>query len=351
MIINDFETFQQARGQDWSHITRSRRHADQVLQLLGDALKSYQNFDISCVFFGSLARREWTNGSDVDWTLLVDGQADAAHYKTAQAVARSIAKVEFMGQPLQEPGASGLFGNLTFSHQLVHKLGGEEDTNLNTTRRILLLLESVGLQSTAHARTVRALLDRYLKDDFRFDDEMKGRGRVPRFLLNDIFRFWRTLCVDYGMKRWVQSEKWALRNVKLRMSRKWLIVSGILTMFACECGDDEVESTERTKDATLSVLAEYAALTPADIIARELTRIGMQDQAASLFDIYDHYLSKLDNPELREDLRKLTTAAARRDRHFKEFKELGREFQDVLKQVFFEQDEALSKFTKEYGVF
>ena len=43
--------------------------------------------------------------------------------------------------------------------------------------------------------------------------------------------------------------------------------------------------------------------------------------------------------------------AARRDVHFKEFKELGRSFQDLLKSVFFEQHEALTKFTKEYGVF
>ncbi len=31
--------------------------------------------DIGLVAFGSLARLEWTSGSDVDWTLLVDGKA------------------------------------------------------------------------------------------------------------------------------------------------------------------------------------------------------------------------------------------------------------------------------------
>lgn len=217
--MSEFERFMAATNRDWQNISRARNEADEVLAVVREALKENQNADVECVFFGSLARREWTQGSDVDWTLLVDGQVDASHYKTAQIVEKTLASIEYHGKKLQEHGTSGLFGSLTFSHQLVHKLGGQEDTNLNTTRRILLLLESIGIQGEAHTRTVRAILDRYLRDDFRFDDDAQGR-RVPRFLLNDIFRFWRTLCVDYGMKRWTEDKKWALRNVKLGMSRK-----------------------------------------------------------------------------------------------------------------------------------
>lgn len=347
----DFEEFQRTTGKKWTNISRSRRSADQVLELLDTALLEFQNADVECVFFGSLARREWTNGSDVDWTLLIDGQADANHYKAAQSVGQAIAGLKFRGQPLSEPGASGLFGSLTFSHELVHKLGGEDDTNLNTTRRVLLLLESVGLQREGHARTVRTILDRYLKDDFRFDDAERGTSRVPRFLLNDIFRFWRTLCVDFGMKRWTQNEKWALRNIKLRMSRKWLFVSGMLTMFACDESQSSKVQMSATKDVTLDILADYATLTPTDIIARNLSRLGLRDQAVKMFDVYDSYLGKLDNPDMRDYLKKLTTEAARRDIHFKEFKELGRCFQEILKDTFFETHEDLSDFAKEYGVF
>jgi hypothetical protein len=42
----------------------------------------------------------------------------------------------------KEVGREGLFGSMAFSHDLVHQIGGEDDTNRNTTRRILLLLES-----------------------------------------------------------------------------------------------------------------------------------------------------------------------------------------------------------------
>lgn len=148
------------------------------------------------------------------------------------------------------------------------------------------------------------------------------------------------------MKRWTQTEKWALRNVKLRLSRKWLFV---LALFACD-GAEASEGTS-TMDATLEILSNYTALTPTDIIARDLGKLGLNSEAIEMFDIYDAYLGKLDNPEMREWLRKPTPEAARIDKHFKGFKDWGRNFQDVLVKTFFEADERLARFTKEYGVF
>lgn len=43
--------------------------------LLRRKVSEYDSEDTSLVVFGSLARREWTTGSDLDWTYLVDGQA------------------------------------------------------------------------------------------------------------------------------------------------------------------------------------------------------------------------------------------------------------------------------------
>jgi hypothetical protein len=36
------------------------------------------------------------------------------------------------------------------SHDIVHEIGGEDDTNSNTTRRVLLLLESNPLETVRH---------------------------------------------------------------------------------------------------------------------------------------------------------------------------------------------------------
>src|SRR4051812_32366173 len=64
------------------------------------------------------------------------------------------------------PGSSGIFGIMVGSHSLVHEIGGEDDTNSNTTRRILLLLESLAVgDPAAHTRVRQQILNRYLRDD------------------------------------------------------------------------------------------------------------------------------------------------------------------------------------------
>jgi hypothetical protein len=45
------------------------------------------------------------------------------------------------------PGQTGTFGNMAFSHDIIHQIGGQNDSNKNTTQRILLLLESVELSA------------------------------------------------------------------------------------------------------------------------------------------------------------------------------------------------------------
>jgi predicted nucleotidyltransferase len=96
-----------------------------------DALSGMTSADSTVVVLGSLARDEFTGGSDVDWTLLVDGIANPKHLDLAQGI-RDI--LQSLGA--KQPGPEGIFGNMAFSHDIVHQIGGEDDTNSNTTRRI-----------------------------------------------------------------------------------------------------------------------------------------------------------------------------------------------------------------------
>jgi hypothetical protein len=85
-----------------------------------------------------------------------------------------------------------------FSHSLVHEIGGLADSHVNTTRRILLLLESKAIgDRTVCDRVIRALLSRYLEEDTHFHPASGSRSFVPRFLLTDVVRYWRTIAVDY----------------------------------------------------------------------------------------------------------------------------------------------------------
>src|ERR1700756_1770377 len=54
--------------------------------LLSARIGRYTSQDTSLVVFGSLARGEWTSGSDLDWTYLVDGEANSDHLAIVQQI-------------------------------------------------------------------------------------------------------------------------------------------------------------------------------------------------------------------------------------------------------------------------
>src|SRR5258707_12651603 len=177
----------------WPHIRAAREAAiskrEEIGKVLGSTGVNFLSNDFSLVVFGSLARNEWTEKSDLDWGLLVDSQAHPEHLPVAIQIAK-LFKDHKLGK---EPGRTGIFGNLIFSHELVHQIGGENDPNSNTTRRLLLLLESRTIGSAdAYSRVIRLILERYFAQDSILFAADRKHFRVPRFLLNDIVRFWRT---------------------------------------------------------------------------------------------------------------------------------------------------------------
>jgi len=56
---------------------------------------------------------------------------------------------------------------MAFSHDIIHQIGGQNDTNKNTTQRILLLLESmtIGKNNQAYERVIKGVINRYLEED------------------------------------------------------------------------------------------------------------------------------------------------------------------------------------------
>ncbi|HZF98851.1 MAG TPA: nucleotidyltransferase domain-containing protein, partial [Pseudoxanthomonas sp.] len=309
-----------AFGAEWPNITASRQRSAATLELLKVRLTAAVPPDTTLVVFGSLARNEFTEGSDVDWTLLVDGAANPEHWDTTQRIRAKLASLA-----VNPPTAGGAFGSLTFSHDLIHKIGGDDDTNQNTTQRLLLLLESAHIgPAAAYDQVVGSILRRYIEEDLLPNETP---FRVPRFLLNDFARYWRTMAVDFAHKRRVrQGDKWALRTTKLRLSRKLLYSAGLLSCYLC---GEEFRAARRANpyhDAhqVTQFLAKLVGTTPLDIVARVvLDSFGETSVAGrQVFDTYDEFLGMMNDTGKRETLKRLRPNEADSNAVYQEARQL-----------------------------
>jgi predicted nucleotidyltransferase len=136
--IDDVSRLEESLHCTWPHMRSAKMRAQCKRAELQEALVGLDSEDTSIVVSGSLARDEFTEGSDIDWTLLIDGLADPKHHDLFRNI-RTIVNSD----AAKKPGVEGTFGAMVFSHDLIHQIGGEDDTNQNTTRRLLLCLNRV----------------------------------------------------------------------------------------------------------------------------------------------------------------------------------------------------------------
>jgi predicted nucleotidyltransferase len=349
---SNIDRLEQRLQADWKHIKAARNLAVAKRAELRSALDGLDSQDTSIVVSGSLARDEFTEGSDIDWTLLIDGSADPRHYDLTARIKASVDRIA-----AKSTGAEGLFSTMVFSHDLIHQIGGDDDTNRNTTRRLLLLLESCAVgREGAHHRVIRNILNRYLLEDRGF-----WRGsqyRIPRFLQNDFARYWRTITVDFAYKLRTRSGKGsAIRNAKLRMSRKLIYVSGLLACFRCHLDHTadqwkEVASKIDRREQVVDYFHGIFRQTPLEIIASVLFRFTHLDQASrQVLDSYDEFLGILANPEARKRLETITEDLAASDEVFLRARSLSHAFRDGLLAIFFDTRSGLDELTKNHGVF
>jgi predicted nucleotidyltransferase len=338
----------------WPAIFLAQKRTNQALAKLRAGMSGVLPPDTSLVVFGSLARGELTKRSDADWTLLIDGQSYASHFDTALDIERRIVALK-----LAKPGQDGTFGGMAFSHDLVHYIGGGNDTNRNTTQRILLLLESLPVnQPEVHQRVVRQLLKRYVEEDFGWVHR-KTPSNVPRFLQNDVARYWRTIAVDFAYKRRERQAKgWALRTVKLRLSRKLTYVSGLVACYSCS-RVPALASTGNAEQRTLALvdhLQTFLRRPPLEILADALMEFVSErqiaDAARELFGAYNDFLALLNNNAYRTALDKLQPDQADTSDLYEEARTLGHRFQGALNAIFLDRNETyLYELTRIYGVF
>jgi hypothetical protein len=282
----------------------------------------------SVVLFGSWGRGELTRRSDDDWALLVEGPERPDVEPDLHALAHAL------GADGRGPGRTGVFGGRIFSADLHDRIGLDADSNANPTRRMLLMLESQPVTGDAtHRRIWERVLDGYLADaDKPF--------RPPRFFLNDLIRYWRTICVDFVGKEREGGEKWGIRNAKLRTSRKVLFAAGLVPL---------LQSHRFRRDERREYLAAQLAAPATDRLAAAFLDCGARDAGVRALSAYDRWLATLDDEDRRGELESLTKETADTSPVFREVRRHAAELERGLLVLLF--DTELLPHVREHGIF
>ena len=294
-----------------NHIDAAQNHSVDILKKLRELLKTEDN-TFAIVVGGSVARLEASPESDLDYFFFGDDDDAIKRAKEhLQKYAESIKSI--VGK---EPSVTGAFGseNGETLDALNANIGGNDDANGKITRRILFLLEGAWLSSEKTVeRYRREVLKRYISTAIT-------DPQLCRFLLNDIIRYYRTICVDFEFKTVEGGKEWGLRYIKLRYSRQLLYFSGLIAV---------AETVNMSRDEKIERLAALMQLPPIQRI-REV--VGEQNVAPAL-KLYNEFLGGISNGVSRAEINEVTQDRNTHTEIFKKLREDGRVFSQLLAEI------------------
>jgi hypothetical protein len=162
--------------------------------------------------------------------------------------------------------------------------------------------------------------------------------RPPRFLLNDLVRYWRTICVDFAGKEREGPDKWGLRNAKLRTSRKVLFAGGLIPVLECFRFD---------REPMREFIEGQLDMPPTDRIAQAFLENGATDEGGRALGAYDEFTGRMNDREFRQELQGVSRENADDSAAFSDVRRVGKEFQAGLLALLYEPSRELSKVTRD----
>lgn len=303
--------------------------------------KSDDGLDV--LVFGSYAREEATGESDFDYLVVVHRLPEEDKIRSTRHLLDAVQS--FVADTLRdletgrtaEPGRTGIFGTIASAPDLTERIGLEQDTNASHTRRLLLLQESASIyRSELRERLIRSILTRYQLAN-------RNRNRPPRFLINDLLRYWYTQAVDYQAKRWERNERdWGLRYLKLIGSRKLTFASGLASLLLLD------DAYPASIDNLMSEFDKPALAR----LAQLANRPGFEESESlrEVFRFVESFLEFLADHERREEAAAVESLEDTEEYpSFHDMRLRGRRMDQHLKSVFF--GSLLGERAKRYLVF
>ncbi|MFH0903498.1 MAG: nucleotidyltransferase domain-containing protein [Pseudomonadota bacterium] len=268
----------------------------------------------ACVYAtGSLGRGEMSERSDLDIFILRDRSLPSPLTNLDEI--RLKARLIEVCRKEHYPDFSG-DGEYVHAHDikndLIGKLGTREDDYANVfTARLLLLLESRSiLGEEIYGLAVDSVIAEYWRDYPR-----NSRCFLPVFLINDILRFWKTLCLNYeertggspiGRRR--------LYNYKLKHSRLLTCYSGVIYLQSVLDRDGGTVSPE----AALQMVSS-SPTRRLEHVAR--SRVDLTDHVQQILERYSVFLDTCDAD--KSELESRFSEAGFKNARFAEAKEFG----------------------------
>ncbi len=184
--------------------------------------KHVQYFDRLAIFAaGSYGRLEASKHSDIDLFFILDANRDDLEEFHVPEI-RMLSDVITVGDQMSFPKFSndGEFLRIMFLNDMLGDLGSRsDDFNNHFTARMLLMLEGRSIfNSTVYETCLQKTIETYFRDYEHHPADFR-----PTFLINDILRFWKTLCLNYENRRNQVEQrnkiKQKIKNFKLKFSR------------------------------------------------------------------------------------------------------------------------------------
>ncbi len=285
-------------------------YSDNIYKNLQPLNEKYAGTGVCLAIIGSLGRKEATAESDFDV------------YPIANQTLKDKTKVNLLWNEaaelsrLKNPSTTGNFGSekLTTIDDIKKNIGGENDSNSKISQRILIILESKFIGDLCvRDEAIIEIVSRYI-------DEKTTNHQLGMFVLNDIIRFYRTMCVDFEYKTYEDKKPWAVRNLKLVFSRKLIYFSGILM-----CGELAQASSKQKRE----IFKRLMQLTPTE---RILEILG--NEAERPLKIYDEFMQKMSDGQFRRNIHELTADARGTSDDFTDLKNRSHHFGWALRAAF-----------------
>lgn len=155
---------------------------------------------------------------------------------------------------------------------------------------------------------------------------------------------------------WERSRKgWAIRNVKLRFSRKLLFIWGLLAAFSGDLFAPpelyRVENDDQFYLMLADLIRSQTDVPPLELLARVVLDTGDTEVANDIFSSYDAFLNALATPEARARLEAVAFEDALDDAIYAGLRDVSQRFRRGVTRLFFDVHPKLPMLIRDFGVF